>query len=66
MKYNVTKSKYNDQLLKDAEERIDRHVQSFGEDDYTYEIMMIPTGVICDKYGRPCVILNPDNTLIRK
>ena len=63
--FNITFSKYHEELRKDAEERLEKE-KKFHREGYTYEIVLVPTGVVFNKEGRSCVVANPDINLIRK
>lgn len=66
MSYNITFSKYHEELRKEAEERLAKEEKYNKGEEYSYEIVLVPTGVVFDKKGRAGIILHPENELIRK
>ena len=49
MSYNITFSKYHEELRKEAEERLAKQEKFNGGEGYSYEIVLVPTGVVFDK-----------------
>ena len=64
--FNITFSKYHKELRKEAEERLKKEKQYYEREGYSYEIVLVPTGVVFDEEGIPSTICCPDNKLIRK
>lgn len=64
--FEVIYSKYNQELIKDAEARLEEEKDIFVSENYNYKIMMIPTGVVLDKNGNTQVILHPNKRLIKE
>lgn len=65
MSYNITFSKYHEELRKEAENFLSKE-QKWRRQGYSYEIVLVPTGVVFDEEGRACHVLVPDTHLIRK
>ena len=63
--FNITFSKYHEELRKDAEERLEKE-KKIHRKGYTYEIVLVPTGVVFNEEGKSCVVMNPDINLIKK
>ena len=63
--FNITFSKYHEELRKDAEERLEKE-KKIHRKGYTYEIVLVPTGVVFNEEGNSCVVMNPDINLIKK
>ena len=71
MSYNITFSRYHEELIKEAEELLKKEEKMRDNDDYIYEIVLVPTAVVYHnsnklKEGRPGIIYHPNNELIRK
>ena len=66
MSYNITFSKYHEELIKEADELLKKEEKMRGNDDYIYEIVLVPTAVVYNKKGIPGIIHHPKNKLIRK
>ena len=64
--FDITFSKYHEELRKDAEERLKKEKQWHEREGYSYEIVLVPTGVIFNEEGTGSVIMNPNPQLIRK
>lgn len=64
--FNITFSKCHEELRKEAEERLEKEKQYHGREGYSYEIVLVPTGVVFNEEGRGSIIMNPDPQLIRK
>lgn len=66
MKFKVTRSSLDKELMKEAEERLRNERQWYEKEGYSCEIVLVPTGVIFNEEGRASVVMNPDVQLIRK
>lgn len=64
--FDITFSKYHEELRKDAEERLKKEKQWHEKEGYSYEIVLVPIGVIFDEEGSGSVIMNPNPHLIKK
>lgn len=64
--FNITFSKYHEELRKEAEERLRKEKEFHKREGYSYEIVLVPTGVVFNEEGRGSIIMNPNPQLIRK
>ena len=64
--FNITFSKYHEELRKEAEERLRKEKEFHKREGYDYEIVLVPTGVVFNEEGRSSIIMNPNPQLIRK
>ena len=64
--FNITFSKYHEELRKGAEERLRKKKEFYEREGYSYEIVLVPTGVVFNKEGNASVVMNPDINLIKK
>ena len=64
--FNITFSKYHKELRKEAEERLKKEKQYYEREGYSYEIVLVPTGVVFNEEGSASVVMNPDTHLIKK
>ena len=64
--FDITFSKYHEELRKEAEERLRKEKEFHKREGYDYEIVLVPTGVVFNKEGSASMIMSPNSRLIRK
>ena len=50
--FNITFSKYHEELRKEAEERLRKEKEFHKREGYDYEIVLVPTGVVFNEEGK--------------
>ena len=64
--FNITFSKYHEELRKEAEENLRKEKEFHKREGYDYEIVLVPTGVVFNEEGHASMVMMPDVQLIRK